>query len=87
MTMVRQVKLDSPTDSFGNSGVRDATGASGDEVGTQVELRWRHQLVPGSVRLSLGGAALIREDFLKSAPNATLEGDSYYGYTELQFSF
>lgn len=87
MGMVRQVKLDSPTDIFGSSGVRDATGASGDNVGTHVELRWRHQLIPDSVRLTLGAAALIREDFLKSAPNATLEGDSYFGYTELLFQF
>ena len=87
MAMVRQVKLESTTDSFANSGVRDPTGASGDEVGTQVELRWRHQLIPDSVRLTLGGAALIRGDFLKTAPNATLEGDTYYGYTELLFSF
>jgi hypothetical protein len=87
MGMVRQVKLDSATDSFGTSGVRDASGASGDDVGTHAELRWRRQLIPDSVRLTLGGAALIRDDFLKSAPNATLQGDSYYGYTELLFSF
>jgi hypothetical protein len=87
MAMVRQVKLESATDSFANSGVRDPTGASGDDVGTQVELRWRHQVIPDSVRLTLGGAALIRGDFLKTAPNATLEGDTYYGYTELLFTF
>lgn len=85
--MARQVKLESAADSFGSSGVRDATGASGEDVGTHIELRWRHQLVPESVRLSIGGAALLRDDFLKSAPNATGLGDSYYGYTELQFSF
>ncbi|MDP3738580.1 MAG: alginate export family protein [Hyphomonadaceae bacterium] len=87
MSMVRQVKLDSPTDIFGNSGVRDATGASGDNVGTQVELRWRHQVIPDSIRLTFGAAAFIRDDFLKTAPNATLEGDSYFGYTELLFQF
>ncbi|HEY7800440.1 MAG TPA: alginate export family protein [Hyphomonadaceae bacterium] len=87
MGMVRQVKLESATDSFANSSVRDPAGASGDDVGTQVELRWRHQVVPDSVRLSLGGTALIRGDFLKTAPNATLEGDTWYGYTELLFSF
>jgi hypothetical protein len=87
MGMVRQVKLESATDSFANSGVRDPTGASGDDVGTQLELRWRHQLIPNSVRLSVGGAALFDGDFLKTAPNATREGDTYYGYTELQFSF
>jgi hypothetical protein len=87
MGMVRQVKLESATDSFANSSVRDPTGASGDEVGTQLELRWRHQLIPNSLRLSLGGAALFDGDFLRTAPNATREGDTYYGYTELTFSF
>jgi hypothetical protein len=87
MGMVRQVKLDSATDSFGTSGVRDTSGASGDDVGTHAEMRWRRQLIPDSVRLTLGAAALIRDDFLKSAPNATQLGDSYYGYTELLFSF
>jgi hypothetical protein len=87
MAMVRKVKLESATDSFANSGVRDPTGASGDDVGTQVEMRWRYQVIPDSVRLSLGATALIRGDFLKTAPNATLQGDTYYGYTELLFSF
>ena len=60
---------------------------SGDNVGTHVELRWRHQVIPDSVRLTFGAAAIIRDDFLKTAPNATLEGDSYFGYTELLFQF
>ena len=42
---------------------------------------------PNSVRLTVGGAALIRGDFLKTAPNATLEGDTYFGYTEFLFTF
>jgi hypothetical protein len=87
MLSIRRIRLDEPRDSFANSGVRDQTGASGDEVGTQVELRYRRWLVRDSVRLSVGGAALIRGDFLKTAPNATLEGDTWYGYTELTFSF
>ena len=87
LVAVRQIKLDERRDSFAGTNVRDATGASGDDVGTQVELRWRRWLAPDSVRLSVGGAALIRDDFLKSAPNATLSGDTYFGYTELTFSF
>ena len=87
MGMVRQVKLDDAADSFGGSGVRDASGASGKDVGTHIELRWRRQLAPGSIRLTVGSAALIRGEFLKSAPNATQQGDSYFGYTELLFSF
>jgi hypothetical protein len=84
---VRSVKLDEPRDSFANSSVRDATGASGDDVAAQIEGRYRRWLIPDNVRLSVGGAVLIRDDFLKTAPNATLEGDTYYGYTELTFSF
>lgn len=85
--MARQIRLDEARDSFANSGVRDATGASGSDVGLQVDARYRRWLVPDSVRLAVGGAALIRDHFLKSAPNATLEGDTYYGYTELTLSF
>ena len=69
-----------------NSPLGDLSGVS-DTYKRNIELRWRHQLVPDGVRLSIGGAALLRDDFLKSAPNATGLGDSYYGYTELQFSF
>lgn len=85
--MVRQVKLDSATDSFTTTGVRDPSGASGDDAGAQIEVRWRRWLVRDQLRLSLGGAALRRGDFLKTAPNATREGDTFYGYTELTFSF
>ncbi len=87
LVMVRQVTLDKPRDSFANSGVRDATGASGDDVGLQTEIRYRRWLIPDSVRLSIGGAALTRGDFLKTAPNATRTGDAIYGYTELTFGF
>ncbi|MDP3493702.1 MAG: alginate export family protein [Hyphomonadaceae bacterium] len=84
---IRRLQLDSDTDSLANSGVRDATGASGDYVGTQVEVRYRRWLIPDSLRLSMGGAAVIRGDFLESAPNATSEGDTLFGYTDLTWTF
>lgn len=84
---IRRIQLDSDTDSFANSGVRDATGASGDDVGTQFEVRYRRWLIPDSLRLAIGGAAVTRGDFLKSAPNATGEGDTLFGYTDLTWSF
>ena len=87
MAMVRNVRLDSATDSFANSGVRDTTGASGKDVGAQLELRWRYQVIPDSLRLTLGGAAISQGDFLENAPNATGQGDPYYGYTQLEFTF
>ena len=67
--------------------MRDATGASGDDVGTQIELRYRRWLLPDSLRLTVGGAAVIRGDFLESAPNATGEGDTLFGYTDLTWTF
>lgn len=85
--MLRQVNLDSARDAFANSGVRDATGGSGDDVGLQVEGRFRHWLVPDSLRLTFGAALVLQGDFLESAPNATGRGDPAYGYTELSWSF
>lgn len=85
--MLRQVRLDSARDSFGASGVRDAAGASGDDVGLLAEGRIRHWLVKDSLRLSLGAALVVQGDFLESAPNATRLGDPAYGYTELTWSF
>ncbi|RYG31314.1 MAG: alginate export family protein, partial [Burkholderiales bacterium] len=84
---VRQLRLDSATDSFANSNVRDASGASGDEAGTQIELRYRRWLVQDSLRLQVGGAAIIKGEFLDSAPNSTGNGDTMFGYTDLTFSF
>lgn len=85
--MVRQVDLDSARDSLGNSGVRDVTGASGRNAGLQLEGRYRHWLVRGSLRLALGGAFVFEGDFLKTAPNATGLGNPAYGYTELTWAF
>ena len=84
---VRRLQLESSTDSFSNSGVRDATGASGDDVGTQIELRYRRWLLPDSLRLTVGGAAVMRGEFLESAPNAASEGDALFGYTDLTWTF
>ena len=84
---IRQIKLDEAADSFSNSSVRDATGASGDDVGTQFEVRYRRWLIPDSLRLAIGGAAVTRGGFLKSAPNATGEGDTLFGYTDLTWTF
>jgi hypothetical protein len=83
----RVVKLDCTRDSFANSGVRDATGASGDHPGDQLEARYRRWLVKEALRLELGGAWVREARFLKDAPNATRLGDPAYGYVELQWTF
>ena len=84
---IRRIQLESARDSFSNSGVRDASGTSGQDVGTQIEVRYRRWLIQDSLRLALGGAHIIRGDFLKSAPNATGEGDVLFGFTELTWTF
>jgi hypothetical protein len=87
MASVRNVRLDSARDSFGNAGVRDATGASGKEVGEHWEIRWRHQLVPNNIRLAIGFAGLNQGHFMETAPNATRQGNPWYGYSEVTFTF
>jgi hypothetical protein len=85
--MVRDVRLDSSTDSLANSSVRDPAGLSGDHAGLQIEGRYRRWLVKDSLRLSIGAATVLAGDFLEDAPNATRSGDPVFGYTELAWSF
>lgn len=85
--MVRRIGLDSATDSFANSGVRDAAGLSGDNVGTQIEGRYRRWLVQDSVRMTLGAAYIARGEFLEDAPNTTGEDDPLFGFAEVQWTF
>lgn len=79
--------LDEARDSFANTGVRDASGASGDFAGHQIEARARYWIVPRAVRLDFGAATLIQGEFLENAPNATGEGDTVYGYADVTWTF
>ena len=87
LIMLRQIELDEARDRFGNSGVIDPTGASGTDVGEQLEVRYRRWLMKDILRLSVGGAALFEGRFLETAPNATGQGDAFYGYTEVTWTF
>lgn len=87
LVMARHVELAEARDTFGNSGVADVTGASGRDVGQQVEVRYRRWLAPESVRLSVGGAVLFDGAFLRDAPNATRQGDALFGYSEISWVF
>lgn len=84
---LRHIRLDKAGDSFANSGVRDVTGASGKDVGTLVDARYRHWLVKDSLRLSVGASILLQGDFLKTAPNRTGFGNPVYGFTDLTWTF
>ncbi|QDX25748.1 alginate export family protein [Sphingomonas suaedae] len=84
---VRPAWLASSTDSFGGTGVRDASGASGDYAGTQIDARVRRKLMDGKLTLAVGAATLFKGRFLKEAPNAPASGNPHYGFTELSASF
>lgn len=84
---LRGLWLDSATDSFAATGVRDPTGRSGRFAGEQVEGRLRYWVVPKVARLEGGAAWLGKGRVLTDAPNAPKTGDSRYGYLSLEFSF
>lgn len=83
----RAAWLDSATDSFASTGVRDASGASGKFGGHQIEARARYWVVPKLLRLDVGGAALLNGRFLKRAPNSNGFGDTLYTYADLTATF
>jgi len=78
--------LASATDAWVIAGLRDPTGQSGDFIGHQLDGRVRHWLVKDSLRLELGGSALIPGEFPKNVPGGNDEV-TLFGYTQLTFSF
>jgi len=87
MVAVRRNRLVSATDSFSSSGIRDASGLSGNDAGYQAEFRFRHWLKKDIFRLEAGGVKHFNGDFFTLAPNATHEGDPVYFYTDLTLLF
>lgn len=83
----RKLWLASATDSFGATGVRDASGATGRDAGAQVEARVRYWVVPKRVRIEGGAAWLAKGSFLTDAPNAPDTGDMRFGYLAVTTSF
>jgi hypothetical protein len=74
----RPMWLAEKTDSFSTTGVRDATGASGDFAGHQLEARLRYWLVRGLLRAEANAVWLLMGRFLREAPNAPSTGDTRY---------
>jgi hypothetical protein len=83
----RELWLDSATDSFSKTGVRDAAGASGRHAGRQVQARVRWWLLPGQVQLDTGDAVLAKGRFLQDAPNVPQTGDTVHGDVDLNILF
>lgn len=74
----RALWLDSRTDSFSTSSVRDASGASGKFAGHQLDTRVRYWLVPKSLRFEFNGLLLRKGRFLERAPNSPSGADTNY---------
>ncbi len=83
----RLVQLESDKDTWTPGGVKDASGASGNDVGQMVEFRLRWNVLPGNFSIDTGVAHLFAGDFLDSNPNATGNGDTNYVYIQTLLSF
>lgn len=57
-------------DAFGTTGVRDASGRSGNFAGHQIDAAVRWWIVPQQLRMEVAGTVLFKGRFLKDAPNA-----------------
>jgi hypothetical protein len=83
----RALWLESRTDSFSTTGVRDASGQSGDFAGHQLDMRARYWLIPRFLRLEGDAVLLFKGEFLKDAPNAPRTGDTRYFSLNLTATF
>ena len=73
-------------DAFADTGVRDASGRTGDFAGQHIETRVVFSLFDG-MQLQLGGAWLGKGEFLDDAPNAPRNGDTVYWYSQMTYQF
>ena len=87
MLTYRALWLNSRTDSFSATGVRDAAGRAGRFAGHQIDARLRRWLVPDLIRVDTGLAYLAKGRFLTDAANAPATGDTRYGYVDLYLEF
>ena len=87
MVSYRALWLASRTDSFSTTGVRDATGRSGDFGGHQFDGRLRYWVIPRSLRFEVDAVILAKGRFLEGAPNAPQTGDTHFLSVNLMSQF
>ncbi|WP_165356500.1 alginate export family protein [Sphingosinicella sp. BN140058] len=83
----RPLWLESATDTFASTGLRDARGTSGRYAGTQFDARARYWLTPDRVRIAAGAAVLAKGRFLEDAPGSPSNGNTHFGYVEVTYGF
>jgi hypothetical protein len=83
----RAMWLESATDAFSTTGVRDPRGRSGGYAGEQLEGRVRYWLVPDQLRFEADAAWLHKGRFLETAPNRPDPRDTAYLSLNLTANF
>ena len=79
--------LDEARDAWVVARVQDRTGQSGTFIGTTIDGRARYWLQPNKLRLEVGASALIPGRFARTAPNASRQGTTHYGYMAITRMF
>ncbi|CAN5713192.1 hypothetical protein BH11PSE6_BH11PSE6_10260 [soil metagenome] len=87
MMSYRPMWLADRTDAFSTTGVRDATGRSGNFAGHQIDARLRYWLVRDRLRYEIDGVWLAKGHFLRDAPNAPPPRETTYVSVNLTASF
>ncbi|MEG3148633.1 alginate export family protein [Sphingomonas sp. ZT3P38] len=87
MMSYRPMWLADRTDAFSTTGVRDATGRSGNFAGHQIDARLRYWLVRDRLRYEIDGVWLAKGRFLRDAPNAPPPRGTTYVSVNLTASF
>ncbi len=79
--------LDEARDAWVVARVQDRTGQSGTFIGTTIDGRARYWLQPNQLRIEVGASALIPGRFARTAPNASRQGTTHYGYLAITRMF
>ena len=70
--------LASDQDAWTTSGLVDPTGAAGSSIGQLSEIRVRHDILPGNLRLEAGIAHLTAGSFLDDVPGGDGEDSTLF---------
>lgn len=87
MLAYRDLQLASSRDLWVGTGVRDATGQSGRQVGQHLEFRGRYEVIEKTMHVEIGAAYLFAGSFLDRAPNSQGGADSRYAYAQMTWLF
>jgi hypothetical protein len=87
MIAYRYFWLASAKDAWAKAKVADPSGASGNDLGSQIEFRLTWDAIPGNLKTEIGGAYFNMGRFAESVPNATSADETTYGYVQATVQF